>query len=86
MTAWVSWSSRRRLNGAPEVWRTGVNAGLLAYCNALGEPYGAVDTQCSRPTGHPGRHMAAGIGDFVIAAWPGTHPPVKADLRDEVAK
>jgi hypothetical protein len=34
---------------------------------------------CSRPAGHPGRHVAVGY-DEMCAAWPGTHPVTLADL------
>jgi hypothetical protein len=34
---------------------------------------------CTRPSGHPGRHVATG-GASLYAAWPGTHAPTPADL------
>jgi len=34
---------------------------------------------CTRPPGHPGRHIATGVLDM-FAAWPGVHVPVQADL------
>jgi hypothetical protein len=34
---------------------------------------------CTRPPGHPGRHIATGVLDM-LAAWPGVHVPVRADL------
>jgi hypothetical protein len=38
---------------------------------------------CTRPPGHPGRHVATG-GALLFAAWPGTHAVVRADLKDPV--
>ena len=81
--AWVSWRSRRRLGGAVDEWPTQrVDPYLRGVCRDDGVPFGAVDMECSRPAGHPGRHMAA-LDGAVIGAWPGTHPPVKTDLWEE---
>jgi len=43
------------------------------------EPGGSLS--CTRSAGHPGRHIATGI-TILLAAWPGTHAPVEADLTD----
>ena len=37
---------------------------------------------CTRPPGHPGRHMASIGEDLVVAAWPGDHEPTVADLGE----
>jgi hypothetical protein len=34
---------------------------------------------CMRDIGHPGRHIAVGR-ELLIAAWPGSHEPTRADL------
>ncbi len=46
-----------------------------------GEEY--QDRVCTRPPGHSGRHLAYSTGTRVIAAWPGRHAPIVADLYDE---
>lgn len=34
--------------------------------------------ECGRPP-HRARHMASPVAPYVLAAWPGEHPPTEAD-------
>ena len=74
--AWENWESRRTLGGISATW-----PGIWSACCNEGAP--TPDAECSREVGHPGRHMAslgAAFGHRIVAAWPGSHPPTKADL------
>ncbi len=73
---WVNWNSRRTLGGISYYW---------PHFNepVCGDVAPTPDAECSRQPGHPGRHMGSlghGYADRIVAAWPGTHPPVKNDL------
>jgi hypothetical protein len=52
---------------------------LKRCCRAVGYAY-----LCTRPPGHPNRHIATGLRDrdiiYPVAAWPGTHPPTPEDM------
>ena len=74
---WVNWNSRRTLGGISLTWPSPLNGGTL--CGMEGP---TVDTECSRELGPSGRHMAAALRGHIVSAWPGTHPPVKADLTE----
>jgi len=55
-----------------------LEAETVAWCGATSpeeDPW-----FCTRPPGHPGRHVATG-GDLLFAAWPGTHLLTPADLE-----
>lgn len=75
---WESRDSRATLGGISATWPQG-GQGVACW-----DPAPCPDAVCSREPGHPGRHMASlgrGWGHRIVAAWPGTHPPIKTDLR-----
>jgi hypothetical protein len=78
VTHWRDWSSRRTFRIQPAAWPQDPSE----QCDAP-SPDGGQD-ECSRETGHPGRHIAAygpGARHAICSAWPGTHPPRKEDLQ-----
>jgi hypothetical protein len=80
--AWVNRGSRATLGGISASWP---DDGPDVVC---WDEAPVPDAVCSREKHHPGRHMAS-LGPVwgyrIVAAWPGLHRPVKADLVDDPA-
>lgn len=51
------------------------------HCEEL-DLHGHAGPPCLRGQEHRGRHVALSLFPAVIAAWPGQHPPVPADLTE----
>ena len=78
-TCWESRDSRATLGGISATWPRAGDGTLTVCWDTAPCP----DAVCSRETGHAGRHMASlgpWYGHRIVAAWPGTHRPVKTDL------
>lgn len=60
---------------------TGSDMDAMACGEESAPHHDGLGYMCSRAPGHPGRHIAVGVE--VVAAWPGTHQPTMAELRDE---
>ena len=74
---WHNGNARTTLRGTSQTWPQNLDE----CCRAELPGY----AECSRETGHPGRHMGAlgrPHGWAIVAAWPGRHAPVKSDLKD----
>lgn len=69
-----------------DIWTVGIDPaprieGAEAKMHRAFCPAATIGYLCTRPLGHPGRHMAGIGGDRINAAWPGTGRPTAADLE-----